>query len=271
MDPLCIVAPGDPYEPSASRENAWTEAARWVRDRQLNSNRTPLAGLADGSVLVKNTSGSDRDRGEVLAVDTPLVTPADNLKEFQRRIGLAGKVPAAQHAGQFVVLTQPIKNGSIGPAVASGAVAVKIKMVSASDTYADVLAGDCTQLGSSNSGAARILSVESGTGTKWAYVRLGAGAGSSGGAVILATVSSQVSANSNLYYAKDYTTNQPIYMDPVDPINPQQAPIFIPILSTIVIPSGSYIGLSKQKIKVNTLDCYWGWCIDPYNALYRCP
>ncbi|RJQ82501.1 MAG: hypothetical protein C4519_07805, partial [Desulfobacteraceae bacterium] len=61
-------------------------------------------------VIVKNASGADRARFEILGINTPVITPTDNLDQFLNRPALSGVVPtAANHWGKFVVLAEPIR------------------------------------------------------------------------------------------------------------------------------------------------------------------
>ncbi len=179
------VAPGDRVRPSAERENAITEAIR----AQQAGRASVLAGEAGrgraaGQIEVKNASGSEQPERAVLGIDTAAIAAADNLKTFQGRPAVIGKTPTAEHAGRFVILAQPLDDGKLGLAWSAGTVAVKVDMVDAAHRYADVKAGDATQLQSCESGVAQILSVEAGTGSKWAYVRLGGGAAAEPPAII---------------------------------------------------------------------------------------
>lgn len=182
MDPLRKVTAGTQVVRSAARENAWSDAARWVQSRQIDRGRG--RGASDASqqqILVRNNSGADRDAGHILCVESPIVLADDNLAAFRQTFGMVGNTPSSDYTGRFVVLAQPIKNGKIGPAYASGVVAVKVNIVDASHRYADVKDGDCTQLESCSSGAALILAVGEGTGPQWAYVRIGGGGGGGSG------------------------------------------------------------------------------------------
>jgi len=59
--------------------------------------------------------------------------------------------------------------------MAGGVVQVQIDVTDANHGYADVKASDNTKLASGASGSAVILWKESGTGTKWAIIRIGGG------------------------------------------------------------------------------------------------
>jgi hypothetical protein len=80
----------------------------------------------------------------------------------------------ADHLGRFAVLLEPVKQGDIGPACVAGVCIVHVDVQDEDHEYADIADGRY-RLATSDSGTARILWKEGGTGTKWAVVRLGAG------------------------------------------------------------------------------------------------
>jgi hypothetical protein len=104
---------------------------------------------------------------------SPLITPSANLREFQRTVAMQGGVPTADDIAKFVVLQEPLATQRIGQAVLSGTTAVKIDVTDESHTAAEMEEGEFGHLKSASSGSARILWKESGTGVKWAIVRLG--------------------------------------------------------------------------------------------------
>jgi hypothetical protein len=169
---------GDPLKIPAATFNTFVDAAQEHLRRQRDIARTPVAERPPfETVLLKNASGADRGRFDVLGIDAPVFTPTDSLEAFTNGIALVGVTPTASHAGNFAVLVEPIQTGQIGRACILGACPVKVNVVSASDTFADVEAGVTGRLQSGSSGAARILWKESGTGEKWTVVRLGNPAG----------------------------------------------------------------------------------------------
>lgn len=182
LNPLRQVFPGDPAARSAGRENALTAAAHFVQQQQRSyGGGVQVFDLKAGMVLVRNDTNADQDKLAVLGINDLVFQPATYPAEFQRVPGVVGVVPTADHAGKFVILARPLPKTAFGVALVAGVTAVKINMLSATHKYADVKAGDCTQLESTDSGTARILAVEAGTGTRWAYVRLGGGGGGGGG------------------------------------------------------------------------------------------
>jgi len=194
-DPFRRANTGERLDISAQAWNAMLEA---VRARSLG--RSEAAGVpqalavadrgGDATVLVRNDSGSDRSRFDVLGVASVIFGPADNLAEFQDNAALAGAVPAAaSHKGRFAVLLEPIPAGVIGRAALNGLVVARLNVSAAADAagiaVADVKDGDATQLDLQAGGTAQVLWRESGTGTKWALLRLGGGTGGAGGGTAL--------------------------------------------------------------------------------------
>jgi hypothetical protein len=173
-DSMKKVKSGDPLAIPAATFNTIVDAAQDFLRRQRSIGRTPTADRPPfETVLLKNASGADRGRFDVLGIDGPVFTPTDSLEAFTNGIALTGVTPTASHAGNFAVLVEPIQTGQIGRACILGACPVKVNVVSASDPFADAEAGVTSRLKSGSSGAARILWKESGTGEKWAVVRLG--------------------------------------------------------------------------------------------------
>jgi len=170
-DPLRKVRAGQPLHIPAATFNAFIDAAEFVRRQQQRQTVDPLLGLsALGIVPVKNSSGADRSRFDVLGITGILWTPTDNLSGFKNQPVLTGAVPTASDLEKFVVLQEPAGAGKIGRGIIVGATPVLIDVRDATDDYADVIAGDAGKLRSQPYGSAWIAYKESGTGTKWAYI-----------------------------------------------------------------------------------------------------
>ena len=176
-DTMKKVKSGDPLVVPAQTFNSFVDAARDFQGRRQNQGSSQQqAFYPSGIVPVKNASGSDLGRFSVLGLDGPVYTPSDNEDEFVNHVALSGSTPdEADHLGGFCVLMEPLADGAIGRACILGVCPVKVDVVDADHPYADIKDGDSGQLESGWSGAARILWKEAGTGSKWAYVGLGAG------------------------------------------------------------------------------------------------
>ena len=174
-DHLKKVQTGDPLRIPARAYNAFVDAARDLQGRQQEiGGATRREFRQTGIVLVKNSSGADRDRFDVLGVDGVIFTPTDNLDEFKNQVVLKGITPAEDdHLGRFVVLLEPLADGEIGRACVDGVCPARIDVQDADDRFADVKDADAASLLGGAFGAASILWKEDGTGVKWAVVRIG--------------------------------------------------------------------------------------------------
>ena len=179
-DTLRKVKSGDPFKMPAATFNAFVDAARGHRDRQHASGQQPKpTERHSGIVQVRNDSGSDRDRFDVLGIASPIFSPAIDVDAFKNQPAISCVTPAADHVGKFVILLEPLAAGSIGRAMAAGVCPAKIDITDTNHGYADAADGQTGNLDSSSSGAAQILWAESGTGVKWTLVRWGAASGGS--------------------------------------------------------------------------------------------
>lgn len=99
------VQSGDPLKIPAGTFNTFVDAAQDFLRRQRSIGRTPVADRPPfETVLLKNASGADRGRFEVLGIDGPVFTPTDSLEAFTSGIALAGVTcgrtrPARSRAG----------------------------------------------------------------------------------------------------------------------------------------------------------------------------
>ena len=183
------VHPGDPISLSSNAYNAWCDAADDLRQRQMATSASQQLETRDVDiVLVRNDSGADVDQHGVLGIDGPLITPDDNLDEFKRRVVISGVTPAVAHVFCFVVLLEPLPAGAVGLAIISGVCTVQVDVASASDTTCGADVDDTAKLKSAT-GFNQILWKETGTGTKWAIVRIGVG----GGGLKVATLDASLS------------------------------------------------------------------------------
>ena len=181
-DTMKKVRTGDPLRIPAATFNTFIDAARDFQQRQRNTVQLPqVSSASEGIVLVKNNSGADCPRFGILGVDGVLYDPVSNPERFKNSTAVVGVTPVeTNHKGKFVVLLEPLKDGGIGRARISGTTCVQLNVLSEGHTHADVEEGQSAQLKSDVSGSAVILWKETGTGTKWALVKLGGGAGGGG-------------------------------------------------------------------------------------------
>ena len=188
---------GDPFKKVHSGErirtfpaalyNALVDAARQTRTTSLNTGMgRNRQGWPAGIVAVKNDSGGDLDQFSVVGIAGPVIEPADNEDEFCREVLLSGVTPAAaSHTGRFLVLLEPLADGAIGIAAATGLAPVLLDVPDwenpVSWSFADVLDGDSSKLTGVAAGAARVIWQDTpgeDDTEAWALVYLGAGVSS---------------------------------------------------------------------------------------------
>lgn len=176
-DALKKVRSGDPLVIPAAAYNAFIDAAVDYRQRMAHLGQGAQPSNQQASiVLVRNDSGADRQRFEVLGVDSPIIDPSANEEEFKNRVALSCVAPAADtHEGKFVILAEPIASGKIGRAYAAGVCPVKIDVPDEEQEwrYAEIADGVTANLKVGMQGSATILWRAGGTGVQWAVVRLG--------------------------------------------------------------------------------------------------
>jgi len=154
--------------------NAMLEAAKTHELAKFNvgTGNDPLVRQGD-ICRVLNESGTDQERFAVVGVTAPLISPVDNLKEFQTRAAFRVGVPSGTSKGRFGILLEPIPAGRIGRAWFSGVCPARVMVVEAEHGYCEAAEGATGALKSDCFGSARILWREPGLGLKWALVRLG--------------------------------------------------------------------------------------------------
>lgn len=174
-DAFSTVMPDQPLEIPA---RLWNEVIALVNRSRSNELGNQAEGLLSSTakvdiITLKNGSGSDVSRFDVLGLSTPLFTPNDNLVEFQQRAMMVGVTPDIDdHVGKFAVLLEPLADGSIGKAAVGGVIPAVINVTDADHTHADIKDA-AVVLESGTTGLCEILWKETGTGTKHAIVRIG--------------------------------------------------------------------------------------------------
>ncbi len=122
----------------------------------------------------------DHDRFDILGIDEPLFSPTDAPDTFKNIKAFKAVVPDFNDPSRIVILQQPIAYGDVGRAVLTGITPVKINVTDEDHEYATLEWNSGAYPGmtytdhliSANEGPAYILWKETGTGTKWAIVRL---------------------------------------------------------------------------------------------------
>lgn len=175
------VRPGDPLVIPAATFNALIDTTLEFRRAQLRTQRDALQRFAQsGIILVRNKSGEDRQRFDVLGIDQPIVAPEDDEGAFKNRVAVDGVVPTLEHAARFVVLLSPLARDAVGPAVADGITVAKVKMTSETDVFAEVEDGHADYLKSGGTGSAGILWVDTSEDPGLAIIRVGSSGAAAG-------------------------------------------------------------------------------------------
>jgi hypothetical protein len=176
-DQMKKVQSGDPLSIPAQAYNAFIDAARDFRGRQQNQQRDTHVGVgrSSGIVLIKNESGGNRQRFDVLGLDEPIIDPDDNIDEFKNAVTFRGSVPdETKHRGRFAVLLEPLATGAIGRAVVAGVTIVRLRLDDGSQQVetAEIIDGDEAAMQPASDGSATVLWHQPQSGDVWAVVRL---------------------------------------------------------------------------------------------------
>jgi hypothetical protein len=157
-------------------------------------------------VLVRNESGADRERFDVLGIEGPIIERVDNEEEFKQRVALRGVVPSSPHLGKFAILLDPAKDQAIVRACVDGVSVVRVRMNDEAHQFADVELGQASQLGSADGGTARLLWVEpvedrQNPEIAWTIARIGGGGAGGPVTAAFAMVTSKVGSSPPYRYA----------------------------------------------------------------------
>jgi hypothetical protein len=176
-DTLKKVKPGDRLVISAATFNTFVDSARdYLQRRHDQGGQATSAGRHNCVLRVRNDSGADRRRYDILGIDSPIFDPTYYPQEFMNAPAVSGVTPLkATHAGRFIVLLEPVAAGELALAVAAGAVPVRLRVPDEDYPYqlAEVTDGSAEELTAAVSGTAAILWRQGGLGQPWALVRLG--------------------------------------------------------------------------------------------------
>lgn len=176
------VTPGQKLRVPVDTWNTLIDAAQDYQRRTLRRGAELGRDVrSTGIVLVKNASGQDCFRYDILGVDDQavVVDPDENEQEFLQRIVLSAVKPKDKHKDSFCVLQEPAKDGTFCRAMLIGVTQAWVDIKAATDTHAEPKVDTIGNLVSGTSGIARILWKQSGTGVKLAILRLGGGGGAS--------------------------------------------------------------------------------------------
>ena len=166
------VQPGDPLKIPAEAWNALVDLSQQQKN-QRHDQRSNDEGTSRQTTLakVRNQTGVDLDRFSVVALGTPIITPAANLTEFKRQVSFQGLVPSAGTGPRFGVLLEPLKNNFIGTAALGGCVITRVSVGATAYACAETVTGQNGYLRSVPHGPASVLWIESSGTVRWAVIR----------------------------------------------------------------------------------------------------
>lgn len=168
---------GQPFDRSVRTYNEFVAAARHARGGERPPQNI-IPPLNSASILYcENNTGGDRKAFEVAAVGGVSVTPSEQLDNFKHGPIPSGVAPASlADRDTFLVWQEPVPAGYVGRAVLAGVTVAQVDVVDEAHGRCGTIFGDCTKLRTTDNcnypGAGRILYKESGTGLKWALIRI---------------------------------------------------------------------------------------------------
>jgi hypothetical protein len=130
---------GQPLRIPAATYNALLNMLQeWRKDAQ-SFDSDPLEFEFDNTIVyVRNDTGNDLNRFNVIRLGEAVIKPQDNLTEFQSRAVLAALKPDATKQDAIAITLEPIASGSIGRAAVTGIVRVKLYVEGSLYGWADV-------------------------------------------------------------------------------------------------------------------------------------
>lgn len=157
--------PGEPLQIPSAIYSQMLDTIKFVDELRRDDSLDLLRLARDrGLVKVKNESGSDRSRFDVLGTDNIItsITPTSNLNAWKNWPVLKGETPTAVHhwGGKWVQLLQPLKSNAIGWGLASGITVAQVDFYRNHLTHCDVWHG----CGSTPASAYRLQAEECGAG-----------------------------------------------------------------------------------------------------------
>jgi hypothetical protein len=156
--------------------NTLLDVAERDRNQRHGVDSAESAGMRQaGIVKLRNQTGGPLDQFSIVQLDTPIISPADNLNEFKRQLTFNGIVPGATVGSRFAVTLQPLAPNKIGLAVVSGVVAVQLLVDSIVYACAQPTIGSTSLLKNVPHGPAMVLWMENAGAIRWAIIRIDEG------------------------------------------------------------------------------------------------
>jgi len=172
-DPRGHVRPGEKLRIAAEQIN-------WI-NRQMAADTSfgggALAGIEPGKniIMARNNTGGDVPRWGVMAIGGVEVNPTagdTQRRSFEEQPCITGTMPSATTGAAFCIAVEPIKAGKIGRVAVAGVVQAKLTVGSGvtGDRARPHASRDTLELAAD--GPARVLWMQSGSGTVWGLVRI---------------------------------------------------------------------------------------------------
>lgn len=182
-DPYRHVQAGDPLELHHESFNTMLDMAQLFRRGNHNLNSGPVRSTKSQTlILVKNTTGATRQRGEVVGLTGIVFTPAQNLEGFISQPCLKAVEPTLAHvAARHAILIENLATNALGLACVSGVVPARLAVTHEDDEFAKVEEGEY-ELGTTSGGTSIQILYKADAplnGVTWGLVRVGGG-GTSG-------------------------------------------------------------------------------------------
>lgn len=187
--PFDKVQPGEPMRIPASTYNSMVDAAQDFQQRRRGVGADPLKPARyEGTVRVRNDTGSHLFRFSVVGLGEVVITQSDNPQSFYSRPTFVVERPEitaalkyGKHVAKVAVIQEPIREGAIGWAKISGLTPVKVNVQNNYDDIA-ILQDSSSGVGAvlpfvsstvGQSGASILWHEADATGVQWCLVLLG--------------------------------------------------------------------------------------------------
>lgn len=165
---------GEPFKPSASRDRWLIESAERVDELQRLIESGATGDTSPSVIQVKNATGADRGRFELVGLEAPVFNPATAAQKNRAlETPTFNGVDPLGYAAAFGVFIRPVPAGKVGPALVSGVTWARLYVECATAACEFAVPDGPDRLVTATDGGAYILWREGGEGEQWAFVRIG--------------------------------------------------------------------------------------------------
>jgi hypothetical protein len=241
--------PGQPAVLSSATWNTFCDVAEDFQRSDLTGSGAKSGTKNSAILTIKNTSGVARDRFDVLKLDTPIITEAQNADAFKNLAGFNAVALDSSADATPVILLQPLDEDQCGRGVILGAAIANVEILDNDHKYAKYSSDHPEYLESSGSGSIKLL-YNPGTGNDIAIVLLG----SSSSSIVCAVLTEDL-VYGGTADATEYTTVSPLGGTAT---TTTLADCWCPFLMAgKQLSSGFHIGVDKSQgnMVIQTLEC----------------